>query len=704
MVFKRTAALMIAFLFAFIIIVGSSAAMVSAEVENAKNLALGLTYEIKTGEPIEYSYLNYEPETYNQNTGQLTDGVTAMTDYNSSAWYRSMRGVSRIVTFDLGSVKAVKGFYAGFLHKTSMGIYAPRYVNVLLSEDGINYETVCKTAPDFDVSDLTTRRANISDIFVNIYKARFIKVEFCSDIFTYCDEIRVFGADSLTGGERIIKADITVKEPGYLTDIYGVHDLIKIYNGYHETQNIADNTAEELLPYIAYLKSDGSYTDTMFDSLAFVPCHTDYPSGGRLVKTDGKQGAVMSDWKLYLENTFAKDINVDALNNVVGEVYNKIDKKGKFTVYFTLPFPTVLEGAFGDFDDDGTEENCSTLEQRLSILKWYISLTYETFIKGNYSNLSFGGFYWYREEINFSETDHEDELVSKTADYLMMRGFNFIFDPFYLSSGFDQWKKLGFDGAVMQPNLVFRDYFKPEMLGEFASTIKKYNLGTEIEIAEPRSFTDIDYAKYGLIYENYLYYGWLTGYMNALNTYYQGAGPGTIYNFCHSSSTTEKGRYLRSLYDKTYKYVKGDFTANAPTVTIPDFETTTGQKNARVDMSITDPDSEISDFTVIFTKKPEHGMVIALSNNKNLVYTADEGYSGIDTFEVKVFDKFSYSEPIMVTVTVVDIRPTESSETVTIVSEVISPESGNLFLILISAGAIFIVGGVIVLFIRLKKK
>jgi hypothetical protein len=120
----------------------------------------------------------------------------------------------------------------------------------------------------------------------------------------------------------------------------------------------------------------------MFDAVAFVPAHADYPSGGRLVKTNGKSGAVMSDWLLYLDNTFKPGINTDALNQVVGEVYAKLGKKTKLTVYYTLPFPTVISGPFGDINSDGKEEYCATLEERTAVAKWFADLTYKKFLEG----------------------------------------------------------------------------------------------------------------------------------------------------------------------------------------------------------------------------------------------------------------------------------------------------------------------------------
>lgn len=41
---------------------------------------------------------------------------------------------------------------------------------------------------------------------------------------------------------------------------------------------------------------------------------------------------------------------------------------------------------------------------------------------------------------------------------------------------------------MMQPNLIFNDYFETEMLEEFTEIIRKYGLGVEIETAEPGEF------------------------------------------------------------------------------------------------------------------------------------------------------------------------------------------------------------------------
>lgn len=251
---------------------------------------------------------------------------------------------------------------------------------------------------------------------------------------------------------------------------------------------MADNTADELLPYAAYLGADGSILDTMFDAFAFVPCHGDYPSGGRLVKTNGKPGAVMSDWLLYLENTFAEGINLDALDKTVAHVNEQLGRDTPCKVFLTMPYPLTQDKPFGDIDGDGREEYTRTNDERLAVLAWYESECARRFDEAGYENLTLVGFYWYREEVNSADSADEDGFTRQATALLHEKGHKLLFDPFFTSAGFERWSELGFDGAVMQPNLVFNDYFETEMLEEFTEIIRKYGLGVEIETGRAGSF------------------------------------------------------------------------------------------------------------------------------------------------------------------------------------------------------------------------
>ena len=677
MLFKRFSALFIS----AVMLAALLPFAVFAEGESV-NLAAGLEYTVETGEPVTHSYALYVENgtEFDINEGQLTDGNTALTSESSGGWYRAFRARSRLIGFDLGSECAVKSVKAGFLNLKTSGIYAPRYINVWLSHDGESYAMVYSYENVFPVYSEGALRCDVAFDLPVVYKARYIKIEFCCDIFCYCDEIGVYGSKTTDGGEADFKDPEPQADPGVLESVAGVKNIIKIYNGYyHSSQSKANNTKEELIPYIAYVGTGGEIIDTMFDSVAFVPCHGDYPSGGRLTKTSGKPAAVMSDWELYLQYTFAPEYDLHALDEAVGEVWETLGKTGKFKVFLTMPFPTVNNNAFGDINGDGEAEYSRNLEERLEILKWYAGKCVSEFESAQFSNLELAGFYWYREDVNYSDSDHEAELIKEFNRYAAAKGLATLFDPFYLSVGYDHWEELGFTGAVMQPNAAFSNttgkYFETEMLAEFAQTVNKRRLGVEIETDEPSVLSGADYLSAGKNYESYLFYGAKYGYMSAVKTYYQGAGPGSLYNFCKADTSTPKGIYLRRLYDITYKFLKGEYKNDPPEVRAEDFETVAGARRTMVDLDITDTDSYWGDITVEFPQMPQHGYVAAAAGKKSLVYTADEDYSGEDSFTVVVSDGFNRSKETVVHVTVIAPVPPEETSVPEETSEVSGGET-----------------------------
>ncbi len=635
--------------------------------ENETNLAEGLQYIIETGEPVTMSQGNFSEggTDFDVDNGQLTDGKTATNDTSSDGWYRAFRSQSRIVSFDLGESCAVSRIEAGFLHAKAPAVYAPRYINVYLSDDGENYGTVIEYQTEYPLSNTVVERCDFVIELDEIYAARYVKVEFCCDIFAYCDEIRVIGSKTLNGNEKKVTPDKQSQSNGYFTELDGVTDIIKLYNGYYKPDDSVGILEEaDILPYVAYLDTNGDIAGVMFDSVAFVPCHGDYPSGGRLVKTNGKSGAVMSDWELYFDYTFKEGQDLHALDSVVGRVYSELGLKGKYPVYLTLPYPTVMEKPFGDIDDDGLDEYCITLDERVAIVKWFADKCIKAFADSDFENIELAGFYWLREEINYSDSDHEDKLVIAINEYIEKKRLNTIFDAFYLSIGFDHWESLGFDGAVMQPNVAFSDvytYFELGMLEEFGKSAFDNHIGVEIETNEPSFFRGDDYLKAGYNYESYLYYGNKTGYMNSFKTYYQGANPGSFYDFCYADITTPRGIYLRRLYDLTYSFIHGVYKNEAPTVSVGDIELVAGDSRAMADISITDSDSYWGDIKVEFPNAPKNGIVTVAASKKTLVYRADDGFVGEDSFTIRVSDGFNASEEVTVNVTVTAPEVNESS-------------------------------------------
>lgn len=617
----------------------------AAETPQAENLALHMAYTITNSVPTEHSYSRYTDENgraYDVDGGQLTDGAYGGEDLYADAWYRAFRSRSRCVTFDFERTVAVTGIRAGFYH--GKGYYAPRYVNLFLSDDGDSWQCVGTAAPDFPLS--SEERRYDAQLQVQPYAARYVRVEFCCDIFACCDEIEILGYQTTDGSEQAVVPDSST-EGDYCTeldgDTYGVTDIIKIYNGYYPSaQELAQNTAEELLPYVAYLSEDGEVLDTMFDAVAFVPCVSTnfaYPSGGTLVKTSKYPSAVMSDWIYYTDFLFSDGYELDALDAVVDQVYAKLGLEGKFPVLLTMPYPGSMQVPFGDIDGDGVAERCETAEERIRVIRWYNEYLTERFTDAQFSRLDFIGYYWYEEELNYTWSAEERAFTEGALQTLRDAGKTVLFDAFYLSTGFDHWQELGYSGAVMQPNVAFTDsrpYFETDMLWEFAEAAKQYQLGVEVETNEPSFFRSANALQACINYEKYLYVGAESGYMRALHTFYQGAGPGSLYDFCHADTSSTAGARLRRLYDKTYDFIKERYENLPPTLQLPtDVEAVAGERNI-LSIQLEDADSLFADLTVDATCS--HGRVQLMADKHSLVYIPEEGFEGTDVLELLLSD------------------------------------------------------------------
>lgn len=617
----------------------------AAAASSADNLVLGMAYTITNSLPTAHSYSRYEDETggYDQDHGQLTDGTRAGEDLRSDAWYRAFRSRSRYITFDFDRPVSIAGFSAGFYHGS--GYYAPRYVRLYLSNDGDSWFCAGETQPDFSLQD-SARRYDASWSTQQPYAARYVRLEFCCDIFACCDEIELYGSKTLSGTEQSFIPD-TEEETFYCTglegDPYGVTDIIKLYNGYYPAaQDLVKNTVEDLLPYVAYLLEDGKIADTMFDAVAFVPCVSTnfaYPSGGTLVKTSRFPSAVQSDWIFYTDFLFEPGYELDALNQAVEQVYSALGMEGKFPVLLTMPYPGVIDGAFGDLDGDGQAEYCRTTGERIAVVNWYDQYLSKRLLEADFSRLDVIGYYWYAEEVNYTWSPDEAAFTTGALQALKDAGKVVLFDAFYLSTGFDHWQDLGFSGAVMQPNVAFTDsrpYFELPMLEEFAEAAGTYHLGVEIETNEPSAFRSSAVAEACRNYERYLYVGAKSGYMRSLHTFYQGAGPGSLYDFCHADTGSAAGARLRRLYDCTYAFLKEQYQNLPPEVTVPDAVSATPGQRLTIPLSVSDPDSHAGDLVLMVSC--EHGRAQVGADRTSLLYLPQAEYHGTDCLTLTVTD------------------------------------------------------------------
>ena len=318
-----------------------------------ENLVSGMQYTITVSSPIDKAYPNLVVKDQRY---ALTDGKKAGNEYSDTAYVNFYRGTYYTVEFAFESDVYVNGFNAGFFGN-AYGILIPRETYLAVSEDGENWYTCISFRDDSLPSKNYKGRYHTSGVAARYYKARYVRFTFASDVFTYCDEIEIFGVRSPDG--------ISVGEHGYDEESYpnaftspelpilqGTRHVVLIYNSRTD-----ENTEEALLPYAAYLdKSMNVVSADMFDSFLFLPHRYSTPDG--MTMQEG--------WADYLETTLGfgdTPRNLAALENAAETIGKALGEAPTFNVYLSVPENHGSGDLFGTVD--GAAVRMNSKENRL---------------------------------------------------------------------------------------------------------------------------------------------------------------------------------------------------------------------------------------------------------------------------------------------------------------------------------------------------
>ena len=328
-------------------------------------------------------------------------------------------------------------------------------------------------------------------------------------------------------------------------DLEGYENVCLTYTFRRSGADNGRHYEKDLLPYTAYLDTKGNVKDFFFDSYLFLPCMDYGPSGARMHLDEGNPTKAI-DWTSYVDDTFAKGANVDALEKAYGTTKKALgNTDSKAGVFFTLLYPGKKATNFGTLG--GRSLNFSKMEDRKYAVKWMIDEQMARFEQAGYQHLDLVGFYWLEEYIAAGD---DAEILNYAADYLHSKGLKFIWIPWYKANGYERWESFGFDVACMQPNLMWIGYNDPTRVKASIAASEQYGLSMEME-CDGRVYTDEYFARY----LNYLEGGLNSSMMNAVKMYYQDGKTAVYYKACYSSDQ----RY-RLVYDLTYKYAKKTLT------------------------------------------------------------------------------------------------------------------------------------------------
>ena len=550
-----------------------------------------------------------------EDAAMLTDGKFAgQAAYSDPAYFRFTGGLGRTILYDLGRESAVSSFAGSFLYELSTAVGLPRRLLIKASQNGVDWQTIHVTEA-FKTSE-TAARVEVAEAFAQTYRARYIKFVFPVNTHVYCDELAVYGTKRIPDDAADLVADaveVAVYPDKYITpdDFLGVNNMLLSYNHDPASASGGKTTAEEYMPFVGYYDRGGKLADTFFDSFLFLPY------GAYVNEENGDFTA----WNAYVDNVFAEDANVNALSGAAERVSEGLGRDVRVSVFFSILYTWPDKTSFGDVDGDGVIEDFSKAEDRKKAIKWIIDEQLSRFEAGGYDNLDLLGFYWYEEQVTYTDP-HELELIRYASDYVHSLGYKLMWIPWYCAPGYTDWKELGFDMACMQPNYAFSGQATVERLYDNAETTRRLGMCVEIEIGQYDAQADI------LRYKEYLAVGAETGYMDAVKCYYQAGMPGAFYAAWKSADP-----FVNSVYHDTYLFAKGKYdsseTAGGAIADPSDLELDTS--SGRGVTGSLNVETE-SDYRVRIETSPKYGTL--RFGGGTVTYTPLAGFAGTDTFTV----------------------------------------------------------------------
>ena len=508
--------------------------------DQKRNLLSGLPQKIacfeKLSDDDKTDWFNCKPD-----CASLTDGIYATSPQcGDSAFFRFTRGGARSVIYDLGCLCAVDGAKVGVLKENATAVKAPARICVQLSENGTDWQTVGEITNLVSDKESDIIRKEIA--LDKAYKARFAKFTFPVTVHVFIDQFELFGTRNGANACEIVadSPDSSDYPDVYCTEKQlGAKDVLLAYFCLEGKDPISK---EIFLPHVAYIDK-GEIKDTLFDSYLFLP----YVAF--LYDRYDKRPLTKKDWQFYIDQQYLEGFNMDALDAAAAEVGEKLGIKDyKVSVFLSIFYPVTKVKDFGIVD--GKNLDLSLLEDRKAALKWFIDEQLKGFYAKKYEHITLNGFYWFTEEINYGDLQLL-ELLRYTTDYVREKNLITTWIPYFHATGYDDWRHLGFDMACYQPNYAFNQAIPDVRLFDAAKTAKLLGMCIELESGGTENWNVERIKKYYAA-------GALTGYMKeAAHMYYQGGVPGDFYAAYKSDE-----EYLHSVYDDTYKFIKGTFDPN----------------------------------------------------------------------------------------------------------------------------------------------
>ncbi len=324
-------------------------------------------------------------------------------------------------------------------------------------------------------------------------------------------------------------------------EVGGISDLCLIYHG---TQGRVAWTKEALRPYVARVDEAGRPQEWLFDSFLFIEFATDNGVWLHAYRKDKGQ-VTAADWTWLADCWFREKTGLAGMEQAVAETGRILDEPDHtVNVVITMPKAMRQMPEFGPLAGQDEVLDFSKPEDQHRAMAWYIERVLRQWREHEYKHLKLAGFYWLAESIQ--PDDHA--LVKWAAEYLHERGQKLYWIPYYGANGVGDWRELGIDAVMLQPNYFFREEVPLHRLLGAAKRADWAGTGIEIEF-DGRALNSESFKQRFYAYlDAGVKYGWMKG---ALLGYYEGGS--AIKLFAESPGVG------RELYEAVCRFVKGTY-------------------------------------------------------------------------------------------------------------------------------------------------
>jgi len=261
-------------------------------------------------------------------------------------------------------------------------------------------------------------------------------------------------------------------------ELLASNDLVLIYGG-GAHRDVTWNK-DHFKPYVTYT-DEAAKEHWLFDGFLFL----EIVDGHKKIFATGYNGtpATKVEWKALADYYFTKDNAILALDQCIEDASKRLGSPPeKRKIVIGMPEPISSLNDWGEAN--GKVLDFSNTTDRIAACVWYIDYIREQFHKAGIENLELAGFYWIAEEAN-----HTRDILSQVSEYLNDRMYAFNWIPYWNAPGYNEWQKLDFNYAYLQPNYFFNDKVPYSRLDDACREANAHNMDLELEF-DLKAFAD----------------------------------------------------------------------------------------------------------------------------------------------------------------------------------------------------------------------